>query len=132
MLGDFEAAEAPVLTLFFDWNKFQVLLDFFLSAFFFFGCKMQAPDLLQRSSWFCRESGPDSSSESNPPEQNWWEVAPDVTVALSWLPQGWGLSCCCPAQDLLLGQHSRLLAMPVCAQPAHSAPWGCANGGLLN
>lgn len=125
VLGDFGADEAPVFDPFiFDWNKFRFLLDFFKGFFlgFFLVFFSQAPVLLQKSRWSCHESGPDSSSDSSPPEQNWWGVASDVTAALCLVPQGWGLSCCCQAQDLFLGQHSWLLAMPVCAQPAHSAP----------
>lgn len=45
--------------------------------------------MLQKSSWFCHESGPDWSSESSLPEQNWWEVASSVTVTLCWMSQGW-------------------------------------------
>lgn len=64
---------------------------FFLRFFFYFFCKTQAPVVLKKSNWFCHESGPDSSNEASPPEQNWWEVASDVTVTLCWMPQGWGL-----------------------------------------
>lgn len=117
--GDFGEAEAPVLTH---------LLLIGTSGLFFFFCKTQAPDLLQKGRWFCHEAGADSSRAEPVGGGTWCHRLP-------FLPsQGWGLRCRCQAQDLLFGRYCwhlggfRCLAMPASARPACFAPGVCLSG----
>lgn len=127
--GFWSSWSACVDPFIFDWNKFQFLLDFFLSSlfFFFFFTKPKPQFCFRKVADFAmslvltqavsqvpqsRTGGGWHLMSLSPFAGGWAGAAKPKTCSLASIPESWQRQCVCPAS-------------PLCTT-------GCASGALLN